>query len=135
MIVAATACRSSKSIQTAIARKDTAHVVLVPVVDSRNDSLRFIHQVLDTVQKNRIDFNTFSAKIKVNFEGGRFSGVIQEISFSGMTKHIVIRTGETLIHAAALNENNRNWVVGNQTTWNVRSEAITVLELKSSPIT
>lgn len=70
MMVAAIACRSTKSIQTAIARKDTAQVVLVPVVDSRTDSMRFIRQVLDTVQKNRIDFKSFSAKIKVNFEGG-----------------------------------------------------------------
>jgi hypothetical protein len=70
MVVAATACRSTKSIQTAIARKDTAVVVLVPVVDNRADSLRFIHRVLDTVKKNRIDFKTFSARIKVDFEGG-----------------------------------------------------------------
>ena len=81
------------------------------------------------------DATLFFRPEKVNFEGGRFSGVIQEISFAGMTKHIVICTGETLIHAAALNENNRNWVVGNQITWNVRPEAITVLKLKSSPIT
>lgn len=62
-------CRSTKTIQTAIAKKDTTHVHIVPVVDGRADSMRFIHQVLDTVQKNRIDFRTCSAKVKVNFEG------------------------------------------------------------------
>jgi uncharacterized protein DUF4292 len=60
-------CRSTKSIQTAIAKKDTTHVI--PVVDSRADSMYFIKKVLDTVHKNQIDFQTFSAKIKVDFEG------------------------------------------------------------------
>lgn len=62
----ATACRSTKTIQTAIAKKDS-----VKIVDSssRMDSLRFISSVYGAINKNRIDFNTFSAKIKVVFEG------------------------------------------------------------------
>jgi len=67
VIVLASSCRSTKSIQTAIAKKDTTHVI--PVVDSRADSMYFIKKVLDTVHKNEIDFQTFSAKIKVDFEG------------------------------------------------------------------
>jgi hypothetical protein len=68
ILVAMFACRSTKSIQSAIAKKDT--VQIVPVVDNRADSMRFIRQVLDTVKKNNIDFKTFSAKIKVVFQGG-----------------------------------------------------------------
>jgi hypothetical protein len=60
-------CRFTKTIQTAIAKKDTTQVI--PVVDARADSMRFIRQVLDTVHKNQIDFQTFNAKIKVDFEG------------------------------------------------------------------
>lgn len=62
----ATACRSTKTIQTAIAKKDS-----VKIVDSssRMDSLRFISSVYGAINKNRVDFNTFSAKIKVVFEG------------------------------------------------------------------
>jgi hypothetical protein len=64
-------CRSVKTIQTAIAKKDTTQVI--PVVVAPNigvsDSLKFIRKVMDTVHKNFIDFETFSAKIKVHFEG------------------------------------------------------------------
>jgi len=63
-----TSCRSTKTIQTAIAKKDTAQVV--PVVDHRADSMRYIKEVWDTIRKNTIsDYQTFSAKIKVDFEG------------------------------------------------------------------
>jgi len=69
VVMALISCRSTKTIQTAIAKKDTAQII--PVVDPRADSMRFIQKVMDTVQKNRIeDFTTFQAKIKVVFEGG-----------------------------------------------------------------
>ncbi|WP_205508768.1 DUF4292 domain-containing protein [Longitalea arenae] len=64
---ATTSCRSTKTIQTAIAKKDTAQVI--PVVDHRADSMLYIKQVWDNIHKNTIDFQTFSAKIKVDFEG------------------------------------------------------------------
>jgi len=60
-------CRSVKTIQTAIAKKDSAQVA-VPVVDTRNDSLQFIHKVLDSLHRNHIDFQTFSSKAKVHYE-------------------------------------------------------------------
>jgi hypothetical protein len=62
-----TACRSTKKIQTAIATKDTTQVVVTPPVP-KIDSVAFINEVYAAVQKNQIDFNTFSAKIKVDFE-------------------------------------------------------------------
>lgn len=70
IVVAATmySCRSTKTIQTAIAKKDTAVVVTKPVEDPHADSLRFMHLVYDSIDQNYIDFNTFSAKIKVDFE-------------------------------------------------------------------
>ena len=67
IMAAATSCRSTKTIQTAISKKDTA--VVVPVVDSRADSMRYIRNIWDTIRKNDIKFNTFNAKIKVHFEG------------------------------------------------------------------
>ena len=60
-------CRSTRKIQTAITKKDT--VQLVSVTDPRADSLRYIHDVYDRIQQNHIDFQTFSAKVKVDFEG------------------------------------------------------------------
>jgi hypothetical protein len=66
LMAATTSCRSTKTIQTAIAKKDTA--VVVPVVDSRADSMQYIRKIWDTIRQNDIKFNTFSAKIKVHFE-------------------------------------------------------------------
>jgi hypothetical protein len=68
LMAAMTSCRSTKSIQTAIGRKDTVQVV--QVVDAHADSMQFIKNVLDTIHRNKIDFQTFNAKIKVDFEGG-----------------------------------------------------------------
>lgn len=68
LVTVFTGCRSTKTIQTAIAKKDTAQVI--PVVDHRADSMRYIKQVWDTIRRNYIgDYQTFSAKIKVDFEG------------------------------------------------------------------
>ena len=69
VIAATSSCRSTKTIQTAIAKKDTS-LVMIPVVDHRADSIVYIKKIWDTIRKNTIDFKTFSAKIKVDFEGG-----------------------------------------------------------------
>jgi hypothetical protein len=61
-------CRSTKSIQTAMAKKDSVQVI-IPDSTSKNDSIAFLHNAYDAIQKNRIDFETFSAKVKVDFEG------------------------------------------------------------------
>ncbi|OQP51026.1 hypothetical protein A4H97_04205 [Niastella yeongjuensis] len=66
IMAAATSCRSTKTIQTAISKKDTA--VTVPVVDHRADSMLYIRKIWDTIHQNNIKFNTFNAKIKVHFE-------------------------------------------------------------------
>jgi hypothetical protein len=61
-------CRSTKKIQTAISKKDSVAVV-VPDHDSHADSMQLIRDVYAAVRNNQIQFNTFSAKVKVNFEG------------------------------------------------------------------
>ncbi len=67
VIVMGSSCRSTKKIQTAITKKDTVQVIAI--TDPRADSIRYIHEVYDRILKNGIDFNTFSAKVKVDFEG------------------------------------------------------------------
>lgn len=60
-------CRSTKKIQTIItSKKDTAQIM--PVEDPRADSVRFIRVLFDSIERNRINFRTFSAKIKIDFE-------------------------------------------------------------------
>src|SRR5687768_8073607 len=60
-------CRSSKKIQSAIAKKDST-VVLV-TNDGKADSLSFIHNTTQKLFANHIDYKTFSAKINVDYQG------------------------------------------------------------------
>lgn len=65
------ACRPAKKvqkIQTAISKMDTTDVVVVRKND-KVDSIKLIQEVYTKVLKNKIDFNTFSAKVKVAYEG------------------------------------------------------------------
>lgn len=66
--IAAFSCRSTKSIQTAISKKDSTQIIVVDSV-SRRDSLQFIGNVYQGMQRNMIDFETFAAKMKVDFQG------------------------------------------------------------------
>lgn len=60
------ACRSTKNIQTAINKRDTATVAVVGV-DTHRDSMQFIESVVQQIQQNHIDYKTFSAKINVDY--------------------------------------------------------------------
>ena len=61
-------CRSTKKIQTAVTKKDTAEVI--PIVDHKADSTQYIQKVYNAVQNNRItNFRTLSAKVRVEFKG------------------------------------------------------------------
>jgi hypothetical protein len=75
LVFFAAACRSAKKIQKAIytPRKDTAQVAVV-TDDPKADSIHFINDAFDRLEKNGIDFKTFSAKMKVNYEGGDGKG-------------------------------------------------------------
>lgn len=69
LIIMATAvfasCHSTRKIQSAITPIDTTQAVVVD--KSRIDSAAFISNTYRAIQNNHIDFNTFSAKIKVNY--------------------------------------------------------------------
>jgi hypothetical protein len=71
-IIVAAGCRSAKKITTAIGKKDTLALKktdTVDLADLRADSLRFISQLYDHIESHLIDCNTFSAKMKVHYEG------------------------------------------------------------------
>ena len=59
-------CRSTRKIQTAIARKDTIDTVAVTKIDTA----LLIKNALQALENNRIEFKTFSAKIDVDYRGG-----------------------------------------------------------------
>ena len=60
-------CRSTKKLQTAVNKKDT--LITVKNVPSP-DSLKGIN-LINTLNRNRINFKTFSAKIKVEYEDSK----------------------------------------------------------------
>jgi len=69
-------CRSAKKIQKVIAtpstaRKDTVTTVapVAPPEDRHADSLKVIQQTVNGLVRNRIDFQTFSSRMKVHYEG------------------------------------------------------------------
>ena len=61
-------CRSGRTITNAIAARDTAKTA---GVKSAADSLLLVNSVKDNLQKNHIDFRTFSAKIKLEIEDAK----------------------------------------------------------------
>jgi hypothetical protein len=62
-------CRSTRKIQTVIAKRDTVAVVKPVVDNSKDDTLAFIRQTLSGMKAAEINFNTFSAKINVDYQG------------------------------------------------------------------
>ena len=60
-------CRSTKKIQSAIAKKDTT--ATAPLDNGKADTIRFIQSTLTKLNANRINYNTFSAKINVDYQG------------------------------------------------------------------
>src|SRR4029079_4865008 len=63
-------CRSTRKIQSAIStKKDTVEVVK-QTSDPHEDSVRFIKDNYYQILANRIEFETFSAKINTDYQGG-----------------------------------------------------------------
>ncbi|MBA2249580.1 MAG: DUF4292 domain-containing protein [Chitinophagaceae bacterium] len=69
VLIITVSCRSTKKLQTAINKKDTALVIHNTPVTM--DSLKIGRKDIDNLQKNYIDFKTFSAKIKVQYEDSK----------------------------------------------------------------
>ncbi|MCW3073225.1 MAG: hypothetical protein JWP69_294 [Flaviaesturariibacter sp.] len=68
IVVAAlvSSCRSTRKIGTAIAKRDTVQSSAT-VRDGRADSIAFINSTLQKLNANYINFNTFSAKVNVDY--------------------------------------------------------------------
>ncbi len=62
-------CRSTKNIQTAVAKKDTVAVAVnIPPDNSIEDSIAFIKETCRGIRDNYIKFTTFSGKIDLDYE-------------------------------------------------------------------
>jgi hypothetical protein len=64
-------CRSTKKITTAISKKDTIQkkTDTAMVEDLHADSIKYIQQIYNHIESATIDCRTFSAKLKVHYEG------------------------------------------------------------------
>ena len=63
-------CRSTRKIQTAISTKKDTVEVIKHTTDPHADSIRFIKDNYSQLLANRIEFETFSAKVNTDYEGG-----------------------------------------------------------------
>ncbi len=70
-IIAGSSCRSAKKITTAISKKDTVQIIkdTAAAEDLHADSLRYIQQLYSHITSNTVNCKTFSAKLKVHYEG------------------------------------------------------------------
>lgn len=67
-----TSCRPSKKvqrIQDAISKKDTVQATIVKPLEEAVDSFSIVKSIIGNLNKQRVDFKTFSAKIKVDYQG------------------------------------------------------------------
>ncbi len=73
MLLGFSACRATKKIQQVIVKKDTVVTVDTPVLKlpTHADTVRMANEVLANVEKKYINFNTFSAKIKVDYTNAK----------------------------------------------------------------
>ncbi len=60
-------CRSARKIQTAISKKDTVATTATLPSTAHKDSILFIQKTMDGIAANKIVFQTFSAKMNVNY--------------------------------------------------------------------
>lgn len=69
MLVLTVGCRSSRKISnTMIIKEDTAVVVINPIA---SDSAKLVQDVFGNIEKKHIDFNTFSAKVKMDYKDSK----------------------------------------------------------------
>lgn len=62
-------CKTVKQINKAIAPKDTSSVTIID--QSKLDSIMMVRKTIENLNRNYIDFKTFSAKIKVQYQDSR----------------------------------------------------------------
>lgn len=61
-------CRSTRTISKAVTKKDTT-VKVVPPVKNSADTQQLIRTTMQQLQSNRINFQTFNAKVAVDYKG------------------------------------------------------------------
>lgn len=69
LICLLSSCRSTRNIQTAVAKKDSVNTTVnIPLNPAHEDSMLYIRETLNAIRANYLDFTTFSAKIDLDYE-------------------------------------------------------------------
>ena len=61
-------CRSTRQIQTAISKKDSSSTVVID--PTKEDSMQMVRTLLFKVDSNKINYQTFSGKLHIDYKGG-----------------------------------------------------------------
>ena len=69
LVCSSYSCKTVKQINKAIAPKDTTDIVIID--QSKVDSILMIKNTIENLNQNYIDFKTFNAKIKVDYEDNK----------------------------------------------------------------
>jgi hypothetical protein len=69
IVISLLSCHTAKKIETAIYKKDTSSVVMVNQISV--DSILQVKKTMDNLRSKYINFKTFSAKIKVEYEDSK----------------------------------------------------------------
>lgn len=69
LIISLASCKTVKQINKAIAPKDSSVAIIID--QSNIDSLQMIGKTIENLKLNHIDFNTFNAKIKVEYQDNK----------------------------------------------------------------
>jgi hypothetical protein len=69
LIFSAFSCKTVKQINKAIAPKDSTAVTIID--QSKLDSIMMVKKTIENLNRNYIDFKTFSAKIKVQYQDSK----------------------------------------------------------------
>ena len=69
LIFSVFSCKTVKQINKAIAPKDTTNVTIIDKIKA--DSIQMIKKTIENLNRNYIDFKTFNAKIKVQYQDSK----------------------------------------------------------------
>jgi Domain of unknown function (DUF4292) len=83
IIVLVASCRSARKISTAMNTKDSSTVIVKPL---ESDSAKKVLAAYEKIKTNRIEFNTFTAKLKVDYKGLDKDGNKRNINIGGVIR-------------------------------------------------
>jgi Domain of unknown function (DUF4292) len=66
LIILAGSCRSARKISTALSTKDSSTVIVNPL---ESDSAKRVLNAYEKIKTNRIEFNTFTSKLVIDYKG------------------------------------------------------------------